>query len=390
MSHQILEEAKAMQTELTAWRHALHQIPELGLHLPKTNAFIKEKLTEMGIEFQEYENSSCITAILGKEGKCFLLRSDTDALPIEEESGESFASANGCMHACGHDLHAAVLLGAAKILKKHEQELKGRVKLLFQPGEETFEGAKAALDCQVLEQPHVDAAFAMHVASILPNNIIVYGDYPMAAVYGFRVKLSGSGTHGSTPQLGVDPINTGVHIYLALQELIAREVAPNEEVALTIGRFDAGTVSNVIPERAILEGTLRTFKPEIRERMIERIQETVMSIASAYRTKAEIEVISDVPPVVCDTSLNQEIVNSIKSLDEKVGVYPKYHVMGSEDFAFIAEQVPSSYFCFGAGLPDRTKWFGQHNPKVRFVDEALPLGAAVYAKAAIDWLICHS
>lgn len=236
----------------------------------------------------------------------------------------------------------------------------------------------------------MDAAFAMHVASILPNNIIVYGDYPMAAVYGFRVKLSGSGTHGSTPQLGVDPINTGVHIYLALQELIAREIAPNEEVALTIGRFDAGTVSNVIPERAILEGTLRTFKPEIRERMIERIQETVMSIASAYRTKAEIEVISDVPPVVCDTSLNQEIVNSIKSLDEKVGVYPKYHVMGSEDFAFIAEQVPSSYFCFGAGLPDRTKWFGQHNPKVRFVDEALPLGAAVYAKAAIDWLICHS
>ena len=390
MTHQILEEARAMQTELTEWRHTLHQIPELGLYLPQTTAFIKEKLTEMGITFQEYENSSCITATLGSGGKCFLLRSDMDALPMEEESGESFASTNGNMHSCGHDLHASVLLGAAKLLKTHEQEIKGTVKLLFQPGEETFEGAKAAIDAGILENPHVDAAFAMHVASILPNNIIIYGSYPMAAVYGFRIKLTGSGTHGSTPQLGIDPINTGVHIYLALQELIAREMNPSEEATLTIGRFHAGSVSNVIPERAVLEGTLRTFKPELREKMIGRIRETITSIASAYRTNVEIEVLSDVPPVVCDDTLNIEIVEAIQELDDTLGIYPKYHVMGSEDFAFIAEKVPSSYFCFGAGLLDRTKWLGQHNPKVRFIDEALPLGAAVYAKTALDWLNNHA
>jgi len=393
MKHQLLQEAAEMQDKLTAWRHSLHQIPELGLNLPKTSAFIKEQLTAMGIAFREYEDISCITAVLGNtdrgNGKCFLLRSDMDALPMAEESGELFASENGHMHACGHDLHAAILLGAARLLKEHEDELNGAVKLLFQSGEETFEGAKAAVEAGILENPHVDVAFAMHVASIINNNVIIYGSYPMSSVYGFRITLTGKGTHGSTPQLGIDPINTGVHIHLALQELISREVPATEEAVLTIGRFNGGTVSNVIPERAILEGTLRTFKPELRTMLIRRIHEVIESVSRTYRTEAEIEVLSDVPAVACDTDLNQEIISSIKSLDETVALKPLYHVMGSEDFAFISEKVPSSYFCLGAGLPDKSKWIGQHNPKVRFVDECLPLGAAVYAKAAVDWLNTH-
>ncbi len=190
MKDQILQEAKEMQEELIKWRHSLHKIPELGLNLPNTAAFVKETLAGMDIEFTEYKECSCITATLGKGGKCFLLRSDMDGLPMQEESGESFASENGCMHSCGHDLHASILLGAAKLLKKHESELKGTVKLLFQSGEETFEGAKAAIEAGVMENPHVDAAFAMHVASILPANTIIYGTYPMAAVYGFRVNLT--------------------------------------------------------------------------------------------------------------------------------------------------------------------------------------------------------
>lgn len=173
MKDQILQEAKNMREELTGWRHSLHQIPELGLHLPNTTAFVKEKLTEMDIPFIEYEDCSCITATLGEGGKCFLLRSDMDGLPMREESGEAFAAENGCMHSCGHDLHTAILLGAAKLLKKHESELNGTVKLLFQSGEETFEGAKAAMEAGVMEHPHVDAAFAMHVASIIPANMII-------------------------------------------------------------------------------------------------------------------------------------------------------------------------------------------------------------------------
>ncbi len=390
MNNQLLKEAENLHEELTKWRHSLHRIPELGLHLPNTIKFVKEKLSEMNIPFQEYNECSCITATLGQDGKCFLLRSDMDGLPMREESGEPFASQNGCMHSCGHDLHTAILLGAAKLLKNHEDTLKGRVKLLFQSGEETFDGAKTAIESGVMETPHVDAAFAMHVASIIPANTVIFGTYPMAAVYGFRIILTGKGTHGSTPQLGIDPINTGVHIYLALQELIAREISSTEEASLTIGRFDAGSVSNVIPERAFLEGTLRTFKPEIRTMLITRINEVIHKIAETYRTKVEIEVLSDVPPVSCDPDMNQEIVNSILDMDSKIKALPLYHVMGSEDFAFIAEKVPASYFGLGAGIDDRSQWLGQHNPRVRFSDKCLPLGAAIYAKAAIDWLNTHS
>ena len=190
--------------------------------------------------------------------------------------------------------------------------------------------------------------------------------------------------------LGVDPINTGVHIYLALQELIAREISPTDETALTIGRFEAGNVSNVIPERAVLEGTLRTFKPEIRSRLIQRIDDIVHSVANTYRTEAKIEVLSDVPPVTCCPKMNQELLSSILEMDEQIKTLPYYHVMGSEDFAFISEKVPSSYFGLGAGIKDQSKWFSQHNPKVRFADECLALGTAVYAKTAIDWLNAHS
>lgn len=390
MKHQLLLDAEKMYQELVMWRRELHRMPETGLKLPKTMTFVVSKLKEMGVDCQVYEECSCVTALIGQGEKCFLLRSDMDALPMQEESRESFAADNGCMHACGHDLHATILLGAAKLLKAHEKELKGTVKLLFQSGEETFEGAKAAIASGVLENPRVDAAFAMHVASIMTNNVIIYGPYPMAAVYGFRITLTGKGTHGSTPQLGIDPINTGVHIYLALQELLARELSSTEEAALTIGRFDAGKVSNVIPERAILEGTLRTFKPEIREMLIRRIGEVVESVAKTYRTKAEIEVLSDVPSVACDEALNREVIGSISKLSDEVKLLPLYHVMGSEDFAFFTEQIPASYFCIGAGVPDKTKWLGQHNPKVRFNEDCLPLGAAVYAGTAMDYLEAHS
>lgn len=393
MENQLLQEAKAMQEQLSQWRRQFHKNPELGFELPQTNAFIKEQLTQMGITYKEYEDISCITALLGdteKEGgKCFLLRSDTDALPIVEESGEPFASENGNMHACGHDLHAAVLLGAAKLLKDHESELNGTVKLLFQSAEETLRGAEVAVKAGVLEDPHVDVAFAMHVASIMANNVIIYGQYPMSSMYGFRITLTGKGAHGSTPHLGVDPINTGVHLHLALQELIAREVEAADEAVITIGHFEGGAVSNVIPERAVLEGSLRTFKAETRERLIRRIAEVTESVAKTYRTQSEIEVLCDVPAVSCDTQLNEEIASSIKDLTEDVGVYPVYHWMGSEDFAFISQQVPSSYFGLGAGLPDKSEWIGQHNPKVRFTEECLSLGAAAYAKAAMDWLRNH-
>ena len=183
MQNQLLKEANEFQEKLSAWRRALHQIPEIGLHLPKTVAFVKKELEQMDIPYTVYEESSCIVALIGSGEKCFMLRSDMDALPVREESGEPFASENGCMHACGHDMHTTTLLGAAKLLKSHERELKGTVKLLFQSAEETFQGAKAAVDAGVLENPRVDAAFAMHVAPNSENKKIIYGEYPMDFVF---------------------------------------------------------------------------------------------------------------------------------------------------------------------------------------------------------------
>lgn len=315
MYRELLEEAKTMEADLIAWRRKLHTMPELGLELPDTSTFVREKLEEMGIPYEIKVNGSCVVGILGKGSRCFMLRSDMDGLPFQEESGEEFASRNGRMHACGHDLHATVLLGAARLLKQHESELKGQVKLLFQPGEETFQGARAAVEEGVLDHPKVDSAFAMHVAAQMSPEYVAYGSLPMAGVYGFRITLTGQGGHGSRPEKCIDPINTGVHVYLALQELIARECPAISETALTIGQFCAGSASNVIPETAVLQGTMRSFDEKTMSHLIARLNEIVPSVAGAYRTKAEIEVISDIPIVRCNEELNQEIVEGLKELE---------------------------------------------------------------------------
>lgn len=389
MSELLLQEAKDMKEELVAWRRALHQIPEIGPHLPQTVSYVTSQLEAMGIPYTVLEDSSNVIAAIGSGDKCFLLRSDMDALPVPEETGLPFASTNGCMHGCGHDMHAATLLGAAKLLKKHEAELPGVVKLLFQSGEETFSGAAAAIRGGVLENPHVDAAFAMHVFAAVDKNTILYHGNPMAAVYGFKITLTGHGGHGSQPENCIDPINAGVQVYLALQSLIARECPPYAEAALTIGQFEAGNAANVIPQRAVLQGTLRTFKKEITELMIKRINEIVPAVAAAYRTTAEIEVLSNVPSVVCDEALNEEFITSIRELNPSVQAVPTLHVMGSEDFAFISDAVPAGYFIIGAGVEDRSKWLGQHNPKILFNEDSLVMASASYAKVAMDWLKKH-
>ena len=389
MNTELLKEAQSFNEDLITWRRSLHAIPELDLALPMTSAYVQSELKKMGIPFKTMVGGSCVVAMLGRGEKCFLLRSDMDGLPFAEESGESFASENGCMHACGHDMHAAILLGAAKLLKAHEAELDGTVKLLFQPGEETFRGAKAAIDEGLLEEPKVDAAFAMHVASVVPFGCIAYGPDPMAAVYSFRITLNGKGGHGSTPEACIDPITAGVHVHLALQELISRECSPSAEVALTIGKFQAGSASNVIPESAVLEGTIRVFRPDVKAFIVKRLHEIVPAVAAAYRTTADIEVLGDLPSVACDDGLNDELVGYISEIAPEMTVVKRYHVMGSEDFAFISDKIPSSYMCLGAAVDDTETHYGQHNPKVRFNEKCLAVGAAAYAGVAMKWLAEH-
>lgn len=386
MENELLKEAKELQNQLVEYRRVLHQIPETGTALPKTVAFIKEKLDEMEIEYQVYEDISCIVATIGSGEKCFLLRSDMDGLPIKEEADVPFKSVNGCMHGCGHDMHAAILLGAARLLKDHEKELKGTVKLLFQSGEEVFQGAKAAVKAGVLENPHVGAALAMHVIAMIPTGVMMTGKEAMASVDGFKITLTGHGGHGSMPESCVDPINAAVQVYLALQSLIAREIGGTEEAVLTIGQLTAGDAANIIPERAVLQGTLRTFKKEMRERIVKRIREVSQGVAATYRCQIDYEVLSTCPSVVTDDEITDLVEESIHALFPKLQIIRGAHGMGSEDFAEITDLVPSSYYMIGAGPEDPAKRLGQHNPKIEFNEDVLCMGAAIYAKAAMDWL----
>lgn len=382
----LINEAASLQAQIVRWRRELHAMPEVGTALPKTMTFIRQQLEDMGIPYQSYDEISCITATIGSGGKCFLLRSDADGLPVREETELPFRSENGCMHGCGHDMHTAILLGAAKLLKAHEKELKGTVKLLFQSGEEVFQGAKAAVEAGVLEQPHVDAAFAMHVIAMIPVGIVMTGKEAMSSVDGFKITLTGRGGHGSMPENCVDPINAAVQVYLALQSLIAREIGGTDEAVLTIGQLAAGEVANVIPEYAVLQGTLRTFKKEVRQRLTRRIREVTAGVAETYRCQYEYEVLSECPSVVTDDAVTASVTKTIGSLVPQYRVFQGSHGMGSEDFAQITEQVPSAYFMMGAGPEDEKKRLGQHNPKVEFNEDVLSVGAAIYAKAAMDWL----
>lgn len=384
MENVFRQEAEKLQSQLVAWRRALHQIPEVGTTLPQTMDFIGKELDKLGISYVLHEDISCIEAILGQGKKCFLLRSDVDALPVKEEAEVPFRSTNGNMHGCGHDLHGAILLGAAKLLKDHEKELPGRVKLLFQSGEEVFQGAKEAIEAGALED--VQGAFTMHVIAMMPMGIVMTGKEAMASVDGFKITLTGRGGHGSMPEAAIDPINAAVQVYLALQSLIAREIGGTEEAVLTIGQLTAGEVANVIPERAILQGTLRTFKPELRQRLVKRIEEVSNGVAATYRCLCQVEKISQCASVVTDDGVTATVRKAIGEVAPELRVVGGAHGMGSEDFAQITQEVPSAYYMMGAGPEDEKKRYGQHNPKIEFNEDVLCLGAAIYALTALDWL----
>lgn len=383
------QEALEMNEQLLRWRRALHQIPEIGIQLPMTMEYIGQQLDAMRISYRLHREISCIEATIGTGGKCFLLRSDVDAIPVVEETALPFRSTNGSMHGCGHDLHAAILLGAAKLLKLHERELRGTVKLLFQSGEEVFQGASAAVEAGVLESPRVDAAFAAHVIAMMPVGVMMTGKNPMASADVFKITVKGCGGHGSMPEQAVDPINAAVQVYLGLQSLVAREVGGTEEAVLTVGQLAAGDAANVIPERAVIQGTLRTFAPDVRERLCRRMREIADGVCRAYRCHCSYEVLSECPGVVTDDLLTADVKKSILSVVPEFRVMDGAHGMGSEDFAVISRHVPSAYYMLGAGPEDPERRFGQHHPKIEFHESVLPIGAAVYAQAAADWLREH-
>ena len=389
-----LEESKQISNELKEIRRHIHSCPEAGKSLPVTKAFVMDKLNEYGYEPEEICESGIVAVLRGgqtsAESKTILLRSDMDALAIKEEAPVEFASRNGFMHACGHDMHTAMLLGAAKLLKAHEKELKGNVKFVFQPDEEGFTGAKKMLAAGVLENPKADVGMALHVNSGTPSGMFLCGlGVCMAGCTLFKIKVKGTGCHGAMPETGVDPINIATHIYLSLQEIVAREIAPTSPVALTIGRFDGGKAPNIIPEEVVMEGTIRTMDRDLSDKIYNRIEEISKQTAELFRGYAEVTETASAPPLLNDKELVKEMAGYIKEITDpsKVFIFEQGG-MGSEDFASYTYEIPCSYLLLGAGSPQENPLFGRpmHNDHVVFNEDILPLGSAALAPCATKWL----
>ena len=391
-TQQLLARAMALAPEFIENRRYLHTIPGTGFDLEETLSFVSEKLTELDIPHTRCGKAGILATLGGKQpGKVFLLRSDMDALPVAEESGEPFSAHNGKMHACGHDLHTTILLGAAKLLKEQEAAIPGTVKLMFQPAEEIFKGAEDMIAAGILENPPVDAAMMGHVFAGMPmptGMICVADGISNAAADVFTIRIQGKGCHGSSPNAGIDPLLAGAHILIALQELHSRELAMSDEVALTFGAFHAGIAANVIPDSAEMRGTLRTFNEELRAHVKQRMEDIVTGLARAFRAEATIEYTSGCPVMENNSELSASIAGYLRDMLGPQAVIPLKNMKaaGSEDFACVAQAVPAVMLGIPAGNPQEGYGFPQHHPKVRFDEQVLPLGAAAYACAALRWL----
>ena len=387
----ILKESKEMQAELTAWRRYLHAHAETGFALNETTAFIKAELVKMGYEPQTCGRAGVVAEV--GAGEIFLLRADMDALPIPEKSGEKFACKSGNMHACGHDMHATMLLGAAKILKAHESELKRKVRLLFQPAEETLEGSKDCVEAGVLQG--VKGAMMIHSMTNVPIPVgcavVSSPGVSAPAADFFSIEVKGKSCHGSAPWNGVDALTAAANILLALQEIPARELNPGGAAVLTIGEMKGGTASNVIADSAILKGTLRAYDEELRSLIKERLEEIAAAVAKAYRARAKVTYESGCPTLVNDETLSEQMERVGKELLGERCVFTSKALQGdakaksggSEDFAYISQRVPSIMVALAAGEPSKGYEYPLHHAKVMFDENALPVGAALYAAVAL-------
>lgn len=396
LQQMILQQAQALKDEIAQWRQTLHRHPELGLNTSWTQEFVVNQLRSMGYEPKKV-GAAGYTVLVGKPGgKVILLRADMDALPLEEASGEPFRSeCPGKMHACGHDMHTAMLLGAAKLLKENESLLEGQVKLMFQSGEETGEGARDMVEAGVLEDPHVDAAEMIHVAAGAPFPtglvLIPQGGTGASASCTFKILVTGKGGHGAMPSKCVDPITAICHIHSGLEEIYAREAELCDFLTMTVGMIRAGDAPNIIPGTAEMSGTIRTMTMEKMDWARKRLTEVAKGIGAVYRTEVEVTFPKLLPPLIADTDVADCAGKYMKELlgpgamrvpsDTKGG--------GSEDFAHVSVKVPSAPMFLAAGNLNEGYVHPVHHPEVRFDERALPIGTAAHVYLAIRWLQEH-
>lgn len=390
----MMEQANLIIGQIIDHRRWLHEHAEVGFALPNTKQYVMDQLVKLGLDPVPCGKCGITAKIEGKPGKTILLRADMDALPMQEEATLEFSSKTGNMHACGHDMHTAMLLGAAQLLCDSKDKLCGTVKLMFQPAEEVLSGAKDMIEDGVLE--NVDAAVMIHVTTGTPlpaGTIIVSspGVTAPAADY-FTIIVQGKGCHGSTPNQGIDALTAAAHILIGLQEIQARELPASDESVMTIGKMVGGTAENVIADSAILGGTIRAYDEQIRQHLKDRMTDISRGIATAFRAQASVEFGSGCPTLKNDRQLCQSFYQYLLPILGHHGVLSAEALSqgkpvrggGSEDFAYISHKVPSVMLALAASDADMK--YPLHHPKVVFSEKALPAGAAALAQIAINYL----
>lgn len=393
MTDDMLKSAQTLVPQLTEDRRWLHAHAETGFELTETFDYVWKRLAELGLKPRKCGRCG-IVAEVGAGERVVLLRADMDALPIREEADVPFACAGGRMHACGHDLHTAMLLGAARLLKAREAELTGRVRLMFEPAEEILGGAADMLENGLLDDGKPSAAFMLHVLTNidLPVGTAIVsapGVSAPAAAF-FEINVQGKGCHGAMPHTGIDPITAAAHIVLGLQQIQTRELAMRDECALTLGMLQAGESANVIPDSAVLQGTLRAFDDDTSAFILRRVEEIAVGTAQVFRAEADFRVTSSAPTLLngqAQSDLARQALTNLLGKERALlssdlsGAGSKS--TGSEDFAAVSHAVPSVMVALAAGRPQDGHDHPAHHPRTTFDEAALPIGAAAYAALAL-------
>lgn len=387
-----LEKIKKEEESIINWRRDLHKIPELELNLKQTVSYVENELQKMDIPYKKLVDGNAIVALIssGKEGKTIGLRADMDALPIKEETNLSFASTNGNMHACGHDAHTSMLLGAAKVLNENKNAFKGNVKLLFQPGEEYPGGAKPMIDEGAMENPHVDRVIGLHNGfinpSVEPGKIGIKEGPVMASMDRFYIKVKGHGGHGAYPDRTVDSVAIACEIVGALHKIISREVETTKPAILSVTQIHGGFNQNILPDTVEMEGTVRATDENVRKFIASRIEEIAKGIAKSFRADAEVIYDYKYPVVINDESFTKFFKNVATDLIGAENIVTlKDPIMGGEDMAYFLQQAPGTFF-FLSNPKDKENPAPHHNSKFDIDESYLYIGTALFVNTAIKYL----
>ena len=393
MQEWIQEEANELLPELVEWRRDFHRHPELGFQEVRTAGVVAAHLQELGLEVSTGVGKTGVIAMVEPDeaqadSETVLLRFDMDALPILEETGLPFASENaGVMHACGHDGHTAIGMGVAQLLTRHRNELPGRVKLVFQPAEEGLGGARAMIEDGALDEPQPAAAYGLHLWSRLPYNQVVVQPGPLwAAADMFTLTVHGKGGHGATPHDTIDATFAACQLVVALQSIVARNVNPSDTAVVTVGSFQSGNAANVISERAVLAGTIRSFEQHVRNLLIQRIDEICAGVCQALGATYKFSIENCVPPTSnseAGAQLMDAVANNVVGAQNVTQIPP---MMVGEDMAEFLNRAPGCFVLVGAANPEKGFYSPHHSPTFDFEESVMPTGVALLAEAAFSHL----